>query len=65
MTVPSAPFGRTGHDSGRVIFGAAALWAMPVEKAAALLDIPLRTLKRNWQTVRVKLMLLFGNQTPF
>ena len=41
MTVPRAPFGRTGHDSGRVIFGAAALWAMPVEKAAALLDIAL------------------------
>jgi len=41
MTVGHAPFGRTGHDSSRVIFGAAALWAMPVEKAAALLDIAL------------------------
>ena len=39
--VPRAPFGRSGHDSSRVIFGAAALWAMPVEKAAALLDIAL------------------------
>jgi aryl-alcohol dehydrogenase-like predicted oxidoreductase len=32
------PFGRTGHDSSRVIFGAAAFWAMDAEKAAALLD---------------------------
>jgi len=39
--VPRASFGRSGHDSSRVIFGAAALWAMPVEKAAALLDIAL------------------------
>jgi len=31
-------FGRTGHNSSRVIFGAAALWAMDDEKAAALLD---------------------------
>jgi aryl-alcohol dehydrogenase-like predicted oxidoreductase len=36
--VAHAPFGRTGHDSSRVIFGAAALWAMPAEKAAVLLD---------------------------
>jgi aryl-alcohol dehydrogenase-like predicted oxidoreductase len=36
--IERAPFGRTGHDSGRVIFGAAALWAMPAEKAAAVLD---------------------------
>src|SRR3954464_14894256 len=38
MTVPRAPFGRTGHQSSRVIFGAAAFWAMPDEKAAAVLD---------------------------
>ena len=36
--IERAPFGRTGHDSGRVIFGAAALWAMPADKAAAVLD---------------------------
>jgi len=36
--VPHASFGRTGHVSSRVIFGAAAFWAMPDEKAAALLD---------------------------
>jgi aryl-alcohol dehydrogenase-like predicted oxidoreductase len=41
MSVPTAPFGRTGHLSSRVIFGAAAFWAMPDEKAAALLDIAL------------------------
>jgi aryl-alcohol dehydrogenase-like predicted oxidoreductase len=35
------PFGRTGHDSSRVIFGAAAFWAMPDDKAAAILDTAL------------------------
>jgi aryl-alcohol dehydrogenase-like predicted oxidoreductase len=35
------PFGRTGHQSSRVIFGAAALWAMSDEKAAAVLDAAL------------------------
>lgn len=38
MTLPTKPFGRTGHQSSRVIFGAAAFWAMPDEKAAAVLD---------------------------
>jgi aryl-alcohol dehydrogenase-like predicted oxidoreductase len=38
----SAPFGRTGHDSSRVIFGAAALWAMPQEKADQLLEVLLQ-----------------------
>jgi aryl-alcohol dehydrogenase-like predicted oxidoreductase len=37
--IERAPFGRTGHQSGRVIFGAAALWSMPPEKAAGLLDV--------------------------
>jgi len=32
-------FGRTGHESSRVILGAAAFWAMPHEKVAALLDM--------------------------
>src|SRR5262249_31454277 len=36
------PFGRTGHNSSRVIFGAAALWAMPQEKADRLLDVLLQ-----------------------
>jgi aryl-alcohol dehydrogenase-like predicted oxidoreductase len=36
--IERAPFGRTGHESSRVIFGAAAFWSMPDEKAAALLD---------------------------
>src|SRR5271169_3476929 len=35
----TAPFGRTGHDSTRVIFGAAALGAMRQEKADQILDI--------------------------
>jgi aryl-alcohol dehydrogenase-like predicted oxidoreductase len=38
----TAPFGRTGHDSSRVIFGAAALWAMPQEKADQLLEVLLQ-----------------------
>jgi aryl-alcohol dehydrogenase-like predicted oxidoreductase len=37
--IERAPFGRTGNDSSRVIFGAAALWAMPQERADALLDV--------------------------
>ena len=39
--IERAPFGRTGHESSRVIFGAAALWSMPSEKAAPLLDTAL------------------------
>jgi len=35
----TAPFGRTGHHSTRVIFGAAALGAMRQEKADQVLDI--------------------------
>jgi len=35
----TAPFGRTGHHSTRVIFGAAALGAMRQEKADPLLDL--------------------------
>ena len=34
-----APFGRTGHRSSRVIFGAAALGSMRQEKADALLEV--------------------------
>jgi len=34
-----APFGRTGHASSRVIFGAAALGSMRQEKADAILDL--------------------------
>ncbi|MCU1451109.1 MAG: putative aldo-keto reductase [Acidimicrobiales bacterium] len=37
--IERAPFGRTGHDSSRVIFGAAALWAMPQAKADQVLDL--------------------------
>jgi aryl-alcohol dehydrogenase-like predicted oxidoreductase len=39
--IERAPFGRTGHESSRVIFGAAAFWAMPPAKAAELLDLAL------------------------
>src|SRR5512143_1901279 len=37
--IDTAPFGRTGHDSTRVIFGAAALGAMRQEKADQVLDL--------------------------
>ncbi len=37
--LPTRPFGATGHDSTRVIFGAAALGAMSPDRAAATLDI--------------------------
>jgi len=33
------PFGKTGHKSSRVIFGAAALWALPQEKADQILEL--------------------------
>jgi aryl-alcohol dehydrogenase-like predicted oxidoreductase len=37
--IPQAEFGRTGHVSSRVIFGAAALGAMRQERADQLLDL--------------------------
>jgi aryl-alcohol dehydrogenase-like predicted oxidoreductase len=40
--IPTAPFGRTGHDSSRVIFGAAALGAMSQARADELLELLLR-----------------------
>jgi diketogulonate reductase-like aldo/keto reductase len=39
MTVPQSPFGRTGHHSSRVIFGAAALGSMRQERADEVLPI--------------------------
>lgn len=38
-TIPTAAFGRTGHQSTRVLFGAAALGAMSQERADATLEI--------------------------
>ncbi len=38
MSLPVAPFGRTGHVSSRIIFGAAALGAMSQGRADATLD---------------------------
>src|SRR5689334_15454368 len=37
--VPRAAFGRTGHDSSRVIFGAAALGSMRQDKADSVLEL--------------------------
>ena len=39
MTIARMPFGRTGHDSSRVIFGAAALARMRQERADELLPV--------------------------
>ena len=36
--IPTAPFGRTGHDSSRVIFGAAALGRVRQERADEVLE---------------------------
>jgi len=38
-SIDKAPFGRTGHDSSRVIFGAAALFSMRQERADRLLEL--------------------------
>ncbi len=40
--IPTAPFGRTGHDSTRVVFGAAALGSMRQERADEVLEQILR-----------------------
>lgn len=39
MMIPRSRFGRTGHDSTRVIFGAAALGGMSEHRALATLDL--------------------------
>ena len=40
--IPTLPFGRTGHDSTRTIFGAAALGRMSQEKADAVMETVLQ-----------------------
>jgi aryl-alcohol dehydrogenase-like predicted oxidoreductase len=40
--IPTAPFGRTGHDSSRVIFGAAGLASMRQDRADEILVLLLR-----------------------
>ena len=37
--LPTLPFGRTGHESTRLIFGAAALGGMRQEKADATIEM--------------------------
>jgi len=37
--IPTQPFGRTGHQSTRVIFGAAALWGVDEEEGERALDL--------------------------
>ena len=40
--IPRIPFGRTGHDSTRILFGAAALGGMRQDKADSTLDFVLQ-----------------------
>ena len=41
--IPTQPFGQTGHESTRIIFGAAALWGMKdAQEAAPALELVLR-----------------------
>ena len=37
--IPTSPFGRTGHDSTRIIFGAAALSAVTQDEADQTMDV--------------------------
>jgi aryl-alcohol dehydrogenase-like predicted oxidoreductase len=39
MTLPTMPFGRTGHDSSRIIFGAAALGRVTQDRADQALEV--------------------------
>ena len=39
MAIEKRPFGRTGHDSSAVIFGAAALWSCDQGTADRVLDL--------------------------
>ena len=40
--IPTLPFGRTGHDSTRTIFGAAAFWETPQKDVDATMDLILQ-----------------------
>jgi aryl-alcohol dehydrogenase-like predicted oxidoreductase len=40
--IPTLPFGRTGHESTRTIFGAAAFWATPQKDVDALMELILQ-----------------------
>src|SRR4051812_14271726 len=41
MAIPRLPFGRTGHDSTRIIFGAASLSRVDQDEADRALDVML------------------------
>ncbi len=40
--IPTQPFGRTGHESTRTIFGAAAFWETPQKDVDAIMDLILQ-----------------------
>jgi aryl-alcohol dehydrogenase-like predicted oxidoreductase len=40
--IPTQPFGKTGHESTRIIFGAAALWGATEEEGEAALELLFR-----------------------
>jgi aryl-alcohol dehydrogenase-like predicted oxidoreductase len=48
--IERAEFGRTGHQSSRVIFGGAALFHIPQEQADPLLDVLLEFGVNHWDT---------------
>ncbi|TMD54236.1 MAG: aldo/keto reductase, partial [Chloroflexi bacterium] len=39
MTIPVAPFGRTGHESSRVLFGGASLASVSQDVADRTLEV--------------------------
>jgi len=41
--IPTLPFGHTGHESTRTIFGAAAFWETPQKDVDALMDLVLQS----------------------
>jgi aryl-alcohol dehydrogenase-like predicted oxidoreductase len=41
--IPTLPFGRTGHESSRLIFGAAAFWETPQKEVDAAVDLVLQS----------------------
>ena len=48
--IPTLPFGRTGHNSTRTIFGAAAFWDTPQKDVDATLDLLLKNGVNNGDT---------------
>ncbi len=52
-------------EEDRLLFDLLYYQGLSQPEAAALLGVPLRTLKRSWQSARARLMLALGNEPPF